>query len=147
MEGPSQITDYSVLPSPPFVDVAGIPNFRDIGGYPLSNRSNSSVRRDIIYRCAEPSKITPEGVSTLQKLGITHIYDLRSNVEIQRAQAAGRGGVVELAGCSRVFVPVFTDQDYSPEQLAIRYKEYTGGTEVRKITNTYVGCSGTRGRN
>ncbi len=68
----------------------------------------------------------------MQRLGITHIYDLRSNNEIERAQAAGRGGVVEWERCERVFVPVFTDKDYSPQNLAVRYKDYaTIGTEVR----------------
>jgi hypothetical protein len=49
----------------------------------------------------------------MQRLGITHVYDLRSNNEIERAQAADRGGVVEWEGCERVFVPVFTDKDVS----------------------------------
>lgn len=66
----------------------------------------------------------------MKKLGITHIYDLRSNNEIERNMAAGRGGVVEWDGCQRVFVPVFKDKDYSPENLAVRYKHYTSGVEV-----------------
>ena len=130
MDTSEQITDYAVLPSPPFIEVAGIPNFRDLGGYPVSSRASHSIRRDHIYRCAEPSKITEDGISTMRKLGITHMYDLRSKIEIQGAEAAGRGSVVEWDGCSRVFVPVFTDQDYSPEKLALRYKDYSGGTEV-----------------
>ena len=68
----------------------------------------------------------------MQRLGITHIYDLRSNNEIERAEAAGRGGVVEWEGCERVFVPVFLDKDYSPEHLAARYMNYSAdGTGVR----------------
>jgi hypothetical protein len=122
------------LPSPPFITVAGIPNFRDLGGYPIASPSNHSIRREVIYRCAEPSQVTKDGITTMQRLGITHIYDLRSNNEIQRAQAAGRGGVVEWEGCERVFVPIFSDQDYSPENLAIRYKDYAAdGTEVRYL--------------
>lgn len=130
MNTSSQITDYAVLPSPPFIEVAGIQNFRDLGGYPVSNRPNYSVRRDLIYRCAEPSSVTEDGIRTMQKLGVTHIYDLRSKIEIARSEAAGRGGIVQWDGCARVFAPVFTDQDYSPEQLALRYKDYTSGTEV-----------------
>lgn len=136
MDASSQITDYAVLPSPPFIEVAGIPNFRDLGGYPVSKRPNYSVRRDLIYRCAEPSKVTQDGISTMQKLGITHMYDLRSNIEIEKAEAAGRGGVVEWDGCTRVFVPVFADQDYSPEQLAVRYMDYASGAEV--MDNIYI---------
>jgi len=61
----------------------------------------------------------------MQKLGITHIYDLRSGPELQRNRDAGRGGVVEWEGCERVFVPVFRDdRDYSPEGLAVRLRDY-----------------------
>ena len=118
-------------PSPPFVTVAGIPNFRDLGGYPISSSAKHSVKRKIVYRCGEPSKVTKDGIAIMQQLGITHIYDLRSNNEIERNKAAGRGGVVEWDGCERVFAPVFLDEDYSPESLALRFKDYASeGTEV-----------------
>lgn len=87
------------LPSPPFVTVAGIQNFRDLGGHPISSSSNHSVKAGIIYRCAEPSKVTEDGIETMKGLGITHIYDLRSEPEIKRSEDAGRGGVVEWEGC------------------------------------------------
>ncbi|PVH86196.1 hypothetical protein DL98DRAFT_650255 [Cadophora sp. DSE1049] len=115
------------LPSPPFINVPGIHNFRDIGGYPISSSSNHSVRRSAVYRCADPSKITEEGITVAQELGITHVYDLRSNNEIERNKAAGRGGVVQWEGCERVFAPVFEDRDYSPEALASRFKDYASG--------------------
>jgi len=69
----------------------------------------------------------------MNSLGITHIYDLRSNNEIEKNEAAGRGGIVEWDGCKRVFVPVFADVDYSPEKLAIRFQHYAGGTEVSVV--------------
>ncbi|CZS91611.1 related to protein-tyrosine phosphatase [Rhynchosporium graminicola] len=115
------------LPSPPFITVEGIYNFRDIGGYPVSTSSNHSIRSNILYRCAEPSKITRDGISTAQRLGITHMYDLRSSNEIERNRVAGRGGIVQWEGCQRVFVPVFEDKDYSPEALAGRFKDYASG--------------------
>jgi hypothetical protein len=117
------------LPSPPFVPVSGIHNFRDLGGYAVS--PTVSVRRNLVYRCGEPSRVTQEGIETLKYLGITRMYDLRSNVEIDRNRDAGWGGVKEWDGCERVFAPVFIDQDYSPENLALRFKDYaTDGTEV-----------------
>jgi hypothetical protein len=130
MSAPDPPPDPSTLLSPPFITVAGIPNFRDLGGYPVASPSNHSIKREVIYRCAEPSQVTKDGINTMQRLGITHIYDLRSNNEIQRAEAAGRGGVVEWEGCERVFVPVFADKDYSPENLAVRYFDYSSGPEV-----------------
>ncbi|KAG9244984.1 tyrosine phosphatase family-domain-containing protein [Calycina marina] len=116
------------LPSPPFIEVNGIHNFRDLGGYPVAS-SGKSVKRGIIFRCAEPTLVTSDGISTMQSLGITHCYDLRSSTEIQRNIDAGRGGVKEWEGCERVFVPVFRDQDYSPEKLAVRFKDYFDGVE------------------
>ncbi|RDW62235.1 hypothetical protein BP6252_11668 [Coleophoma cylindrospora] len=118
------------LPSPPFIEVAGIPNFRDLGGYPISSSPRHSVRRDIIYRSAEPQRVTKDGIATMNSLGITHIYDLRSKNEIERNKAAGRGGVVTWEGCERLFAPVFADEDYSPEKIAIRFQDYAAeGTE------------------
>jgi Tyrosine phosphatase family len=117
------------LSSPPFVSISGIHNFRDLGGYAVS--PTLSVRRNVIYRCGEPSKVTPNGIETLKSLGVTHIYDLRSKVEIDRNKDASLGGIKEWDGCERVFAPVFIDQDYSPENLALRFKDYASeGTEV-----------------
>lgn len=117
------------LQSPPFVSISGIPNFRDLGGYAVS--PNLAIRRNLVYRCGEPSKVTQEGIETLKSLGITHMYDLRSKVEIDRNKDAGLGGIKEWDGCERVFAPVFIDQDYSPENLALRLKDYASdGTGV-----------------
>ncbi|KAH8816813.1 tyrosine phosphatase family-domain-containing protein [Xylogone sp. PMI_703] len=111
-------------PSPPFIEVEGIANFRDLGGYPISDSGLKSVRTAIVYRCGEPSKVTENGVATLRDLQITHAYDLRSLTEINQYNAAGFGKIAELGTVERVFVPVFADEDYSPEKLAIRLKQY-----------------------
>ncbi len=117
------------LPSPPFVFVSGIHNFRDLGGYAVS--PSLSVKRNVIYRCGEPSKVTQDGIETLKSLDVNRMYDLRSKVEIDRNKDASWGGIKEWDGCERVFAPVFIDQDYSPENLALRFKDYASeGTEV-----------------
>lgn len=36
----------------------------------------------------------------------------------------GRGSPRSWEGCERVFVPVFRDEDYSPEGVAGRYASY-----------------------
>ncbi|TEY76057.1 hypothetical protein BOTCAL_0061g00160 [Botryotinia calthae] len=116
---------------PPFITVEGIPNFRDLGGYPLASGPTShSVRQGVVYRCGEPQRVTEKGIATMQQLGITHIYDLRSQDELNKSAAAGRGGVVEWEGCQRVFAPVFPTENYSPERIAIRFRDYASkGTE------------------
>lgn len=122
-----------VLPSPPFVSVPGIPNLRDIGGLPIAGRAGKVVRRGLVYRSSEPSNVTGEGVSILNSLGITHVYDLRSAVEIQRTSQSEGWGPREWDGAERVFVPVFLDQDYSPEALAIRFGNYSSSSaQVRR---------------
>lgn len=53
----------SSLPSPPFVHVEGIANFRDIG-------DDVHVRRGLVFRSADPSKATPGGLRTMgEELG------------------------------------------------------------------------------
>lgn len=116
---------------PPFINIEGINNFRDLGGYNISAQPTRSIKRNLIYRSAQPSQVTDRGIATLQELGITHIYDLRSKNEVQRNKLSGRGDVVDWTGCQREFVPVFEDRDYDPESLAIRYRNYASeGTEV-----------------
>lgn len=117
----------SQLSSPPFIEVAGIHNFRDIGGYAVKDEATSSVRQRFIYRCAAPDRVLPAGKKKIQDLGITCVYDLRSKPEIERQKLEPW----QIEGVQRVFAPAFADTDYSPEAIALRYKDYAhGGVEV-----------------
>lgn len=128
---PGNVPAETRLPSPPFMDIEGISNFRDLGGYSISSAPRRSIRRNVIYRCAQPSRVTDRGIAALQELGITHVYDLRSENEVRRNESKGRGDVVDWANCRREFVPVFADKAYDPESVAIRYRNYASeGTEV-----------------
>ncbi|KAK7894151.1 hypothetical protein LTR67_006854 [Exophiala xenobiotica] len=104
------------LPTPPFLHVEGVPNFRDLGGYacqpPSSSASTSTtdsdsgtssqqqpgtttattatyiLRKGLLYRCAHPTHLTAQGASYLtQTLGVRDMYDLRSQPEISRLAA------------------------------------------------------------
>lgn len=109
-------------PSPPFIHVNGVSNFRDIGGYPVTD--SSSIRRNFIYRSAVPTRITPAGLQTLtQQLQITTVYDLRSNAELRKDPITSS----PLDGHDAVTVlhtPVFPERDSSPAQLAKRFANY-----------------------
>ncbi|EMC93858.1 hypothetical protein BAUCODRAFT_567438 [Baudoinia panamericana UAMH 10762] len=112
------------LPSPPFIDIAGIHNFRGIGG--------EHAGPGLVYRSADPSKATRTGLQKMsQDLGIRTVFDLRSAPEIRREVkewanvAVDDPEVFKEYGITREWVPVFAEKDYGPEQVAIRYKEYT----------------------
>jgi hypothetical protein len=80
--------DVQRLP-PPFIYVPTLANLRDVGGLPVHQRSDSptplAVRKRIIYRSADPSFLTEEDLKYIREdLGITHIYDLRSEPEFEK---------------------------------------------------------------
>ncbi|KAI8799322.1 tyrosine phosphatase family-domain-containing protein [Cladochytrium replicatum] len=99
--------------------VEGVQNFRDFGGYPV--RNGRIVRWEHLYRCGKLNTITERGKNQLQALGVTHTIDLRSTQEVQRDPTPSIDNV------GRVSCPVFGDQDYSPAELARRWKLYTVG--------------------
>jgi len=89
------------------------------------------IKRGILFRSSEPSKLTDaEAAHLSQQLGIRLVYDLRSAVEISRGYNTDHGFPIrEWEGSERKFVPVFLDQDYSPEALALRYKNYASESD------------------
>ncbi|KAF5657535.1 tyrosin-phosphatase [Fusarium heterosporum] len=108
---------------PPFIAVSGLANFRDLGGQPhrIPSRPGYTIKSGLIFRSAEPSRLTEQGISTLQDLKISHVYDLRSRTEIERYAT----GIREWPGAERVFTPIFLDKDYGPEAIALRFQNYT----------------------
>jgi hypothetical protein len=126
---PSHPETSTTLPSPPFVHLKGIANFRDLGGWPISLSPLKSVRRNYIFRCAEPTKATEETIAKIRSLGITHIYDLRAAPEIKKHQVSssdkhGGDGVVNWPGVERVYCPVHPEESYDPISLALRHGDY-----------------------
>lgn len=64
-------------------------------------------------------------------LCIKYVYDLRSQTEIDKDAANGGRQVKEWAGSERVFAPVFSHEDYSPEAIAKRFSAFASeGDEV-----------------
>lgn len=61
--------------SPPFVVIGGIANFRDVGG--CSTATGQTVTQGLAFRCADPSKATPEGLDKMsQDLGKVKLTNL-----------------------------------------------------------------------
>ncbi|KAK3898232.1 protein-tyrosine phosphatase-like protein [Staphylotrichum tortipilum] len=120
---PATTSHHPPLPTPPFIPIPGLANLRDAGGYALPS-SRQAVRRGILFRSADLTQLEAEGAVALAALGVTKVFDLRSEVEVAKV-----GSVMEVEGVERVFVPVFREVDYSPEALAERFGDYSDGPE------------------
>ncbi|RMZ91238.1 hypothetical protein DV736_g1551, partial [Chaetothyriales sp. CBS 134916] len=92
------------LPTPPFIHVPGIANFRDCGGYEcapppdadLTIGARYMVRRGVLFRCAHPTNLTPTGADKMRDmLAITDVFDLRSLPEIEKLAASVTAAPVE----------------------------------------------------
>ena len=111
-------------------DIEGVSNFRDLGGWQTTDAEY--VKPDRIFRCADLSNITNPGRHALQQLRITKVYDLRSLPEINK------NGVGRIDGVKWIHVPVFREEDYSPEKMAIRWGYYTSGLDGFVMAYTVI---------
>lgn len=122
----------STLPTPPFISVSDVANFRALL-LPASHDAKANAK---LYRSASPAHITPAGIKTLHELGISTIFDLSSSPEIEKRKAAG--DTLRIEGIKRIHAPVFTDQNYSPESIALRFKNYVGKDTTAGFVKAYT---------
>ncbi len=122
------------LSRPPFVTISGVVNVRDLGSYP-TGQPGFITKPGLVYRAGEVSHITEEGalhaithrflgrderepastgVRQLRDLGVTTVYDLRSETEMHKYETP----IPTIEGVEVVHVPVFKTEDYSPEAMA-----------------------------
>ncbi|KAF9967344.1 hypothetical protein BGZ70_009886 [Mortierella alpina] len=95
--------------------VGGVLNFRTVGDIWIPSTTDGTMnylRPGFIYRCADISKPTTEGIKVLEALNIRDVFDLRSNSETERR------GTFESEKIKRHHIPVFSEIDYSPAQIA-----------------------------
>ncbi|KIJ69780.1 hypothetical protein HYDPIDRAFT_142362 [Hydnomerulius pinastri MD-312] len=118
---PAYVAD--VLSRPPFVQISGVCNVRDLGSYPTAT-PNVITKPGYAYRGAEVSNITEEGSQQMKALGITTIFDLRSDPEMQKYSTP----IPHIEGVLILRTPVFATEDYSPESMAKRFELYASGT-------------------
>ena len=115
----------NILSNPPFVFVDGVVNTRDLGGLAiasppterlleLSKSGNTLVvRSGKLFRSAELNAIRPDGVSTLKKLNVGTVFDLRSLSEVREY-----AGLPQIESPDpREGLPVFLEE---PENGAIK---------------------------
>ncbi|OXV06565.1 hypothetical protein Egran_05660 [Elaphomyces granulatus] len=115
-------TPTSELPSPPFVAVEGVCNFRDIGGYPITESNFNYVKRGLVYRSAVLCDITNDGIKTIVlALGICVIFDLRSRIELLQIPMQFIPGVVTI------HAPIFSARETTRDKTAERYHRFMSG--------------------
>jgi len=107
----------------PFVAIAGVINVRDLGGLASHLYPNLVTKPGYLYRSAELSGISDEGKIQFKELGISQVFDLRSDTEIAKYNTPGPA----IEGVTISHVPVFRKEDYSPEMMAKRYQLYASG--------------------
>lgn len=80
----SKISTFRTLEGPRTMDVNGVANFRDLGGY---DANGGVLRQGLIYRCGRlnsnykaASSISGTGKKTLKELGIKSEIDLRGSI-------------------------------------------------------------------
>lgn len=120
---------------PRWKHVEGISNFRDVGGWnvilvprglilpeniksPVEGLGQLYVKPQIAFRCANMANVTDLGLQELQDLQVKVIFDLRSDGECNKD---GIPQNLSQYGIRRVHAPVFTQTDYSPQAIAMRY--------------------------
>ncbi|EIW76320.1 hypothetical protein CONPUDRAFT_43480, partial [Coniophora puteana RWD-64-598 SS2] len=111
------------LSKPPFVQISGVANVRDLGSYP-SSTPGKMIKPGYAFRAAEISSVTPEGIEQMKALGITIIFDLRSDPEMKKYNTP----IPTIDGIDVLHNPVFKTADYSPETMAERYDLYALAT-------------------
>ncbi|GLB34077.1 putative tyrosine phosphatase [Lyophyllum shimeji] len=118
---PTYVAD--VLSRPPFVTIDGVINVRDLGSYPTDSGLGEITRPRFLFRSAELSSITERGEQQLKALGVTKVFDLRSDTEILKYNSPQP----QIDGVEITRAPVFQTEDYSPEMMAKRYQLYASG--------------------
>ncbi|GME32394.1 hypothetical protein AJ79_09820 [Neofusicoccum parvum] len=129
----------SSLPSPPFVAVDGVSNFRSIGGLPLEHPPSApkrSTRHSLIFRSADPYRLTPAGSATLRSLDIATVFDLRSQPELSRQPPAI--DALAAAGARLRATPIFPHEDWSPEAIASRHGDYAASATTAGYVRAYA---------
>lgn len=65
------------------INIPGVQNFRDIGGYP-STKENLKTRWGMVYRSAKIDSISEYQLAELKNIGIRTIIDLRTPEELKK---------------------------------------------------------------
>ncbi|GLB44960.1 putative tyrosine phosphatase family protein [Lyophyllum shimeji] len=117
----SDPTSGNILRSLPFVVVDGVMNMRTVGGYPAAAyAAGTQVTPLHVFRSGDLSRITELGQTQLRALGITTVFDLRSEAEIARYGSTTPG----IEGVRVVRAPAMTDAAWHAADLEALLRKY-----------------------
>ncbi|KAG5725676.1 Tyrosine-protein phosphatase [Termitomyces sp. T112] len=119
-----------VLSSPPFVVVPGVINIRALRGTSAEG-TQMHIKPLHVFRSGELTRITDVGRSKLQELGVTTVFDLRSDSEI----AEFHSETPDIPGIRFVRAPALTENAWKMDipELIQRYKD----NELKADLNGY----------
>jgi hypothetical protein len=100
---PTSASMHLTLPTPPFHPLPSLPNFRTIGGWPISPTTHV---RPLIYRGSDTTHLTATDIHALLALNIRADFDLRSASQVAKL------GYRDLSewGIERIWCPVFGEE-------------------------------------
>ncbi|NJQ03906.1 tyrosine-protein phosphatase [Streptomyces zingiberis] len=132
----TQTPQVSQVPQPEPV-LAGVRNFRDVGGLPAAD--GRRVRRGVLYRSGHLAKATSEDAAFLASLGLHTVFDFRNEADV-----ALDGPDVALDGVRLVNLPL-TDPAHGAEfwrmvrdgDLAQLRAALGDGQGARRMADTY----------
>ncbi|KAF7362496.1 TYR-PHOSPHATASE-2 domain-containing protein [Mycena venus] len=116
---------------PPFVVIEGVINTRSVGGFPTSTQSNI-VKPIVLFRSADPSRITSKGKEQLLALGVRRVFDFRADDEI----ASYKSTTPVIPGVEFLRAPVSESRVFDPVSLGARMKEFAGN-ELETFVTLY----------
>jgi protein tyrosine/serine phosphatase len=97
-----------IISQPPFVNVPGVSNIRDLG-------NNNKLRRGFVYRSGNVADILDAGKAVLiDELKITTIFDLRNQSERERVPSP------EIEGIETIWMP------YGTRPASLNLKDFAG---------------------
>lgn len=96
------------------IELAGVFNLRDIGGYPVEG--GGSVRWRTLLRSDALHRLDPAGVAAVAGLGLRTVVDLRTQQEVDLAPSPLGGPVIH--------VPVITELQALPLDLGGLYRYF-----------------------
>jgi protein-tyrosine phosphatase len=98
------------------IELAGLLNFRDIGGYPVVG--GGSVRWRTLFRSDALHPLDSAGVAAVTGLGLRTVIDLRTQLEADHAPSPVCGRVMHI--------PVLTGGDFQgvPLELGALYRYF-----------------------